>query len=97
MGLRIRREKGQIPSQPRTRGCTQAWLNHFCIWPNRLGRTSYSVNILSRHMNAPSDQHWLRGKRLLQYLHGWKGLEPTYTKEACYDLVGKVMQTGLVI
>ena len=55
----------------------------------------FTVNILFRHMNAPINHHWLCGKRLLQYLQGSKGLNLTYTKEASYDLMGKVMQTGL--
>ena len=49
----------------------------------------FTVNILSRHMNAPTNHHWMCGKRLLQYLQGWKGLKLTYTKEASYDLVGE--------
>ena len=44
----------------------------------------FTVNILSRHMNAPTNQHWLCGKRLLCYLQGSKGLKLTYTKEASY-------------
>ena len=38
-------------------------------------------------MNAPTNQHWMCGKRLLRYLQGSKGLKLTYTKEASYDLV----------
>ena len=49
----------------------------------------FTVNILSRHMNAPTKQHWMCGKRLLRYLQGSKGLKLTYTKEASYDLVGE--------
>ena len=49
----------------------------------------FTVNILSRHMNAPTNQHWLCGKRLLRCLQGSKGLKLTYTKEASYDLVGE--------
>ena len=49
----------------------------------------FTVNILSRHMNAPTHQHWLCKKRLLRYLQGSKGLILTYTKEASYDLVGE--------
>ena len=49
----------------------------------------FRVNILSRHMNAPSNQHWMCGKRLLRYLQGSKGLKLTYTKEASCDLVGE--------
>ena len=30
----------------------------------------FTVNILSRQMNAPTNQHWLCGKRLLRYLQG---------------------------
>ena len=48
----------------------------------------FTVNILSRHMSAPTNQHWLCGKRLLQYLQCSKGLKLTCTKEAGYDLVG---------
>ena len=49
----------------------------------------FTVNILYRHMNAPTNQHWMCGKRLLRYLQGSKGLKLTYTKEASYDLVGE--------
>ena len=42
----------------------------------------FTVNILSRHMSAPTNQHWLCGKRLLRYLQGSKVLKLTYTKEA---------------
>ena len=56
---------------------------------------TFTVNILSRHMNAPTNQHWMCGKRLLRYLQASKCLKPTYTKEASYDLVGKMMKTGL--
>ena len=48
-----------------------------------------TVNFLSRHMNAPTNQHWMCGKRLLRYLQGSKCLKFTYTKEASYDLVGE--------
>ena len=41
-----------------------------------------TVKILSRHMNAPTNQHWMCGKRLLRYLQGSKGLKFTYTIEA---------------
>ena len=40
-------------------------------------------------MNAPTNQPWMCGKRLLQYLRGSKGLKLTYTKEDSYDLVGE--------
>ena len=49
----------------------------------------FTVNILSRHMNAPTNQHWMCGKRHLRYLQVSKGLKLTYTKEASYDLVGE--------
>ena len=49
----------------------------------------FTVNILSRHMNAPTNQHWLCGKPHLRYLQGSKSLKHTYTKEASYDLVGE--------
>ena len=49
----------------------------------------FTVNILSRHMNAPTNQHWICGKRILRYLQCSKGLKLTYTKEASYDLVGE--------
>ena len=49
----------------------------------------FTVNNLSRHMNAPTNQHWLCRKRLLGYLQGSKGLKLTYTKEAVYELVGE--------
>ena len=49
----------------------------------------FTVNILSRHMNAPTNQHWMCGKRFLLYLQVSKGLKLTYTKEASYDLVGE--------
>ena len=48
-----------------------------------------TVNILSRHMSAPTNQHWMCGKRLLRYLQGPKDLKLTYTKEGSYDLVGE--------
>ena len=49
----------------------------------------FTVNILSRHMNTPTNQHWMCGKRLLRYLQGSKGFKLTYTKEPSYDLVGE--------
>ena len=49
----------------------------------------FTVNILSRHMNAPTNRHWICGKRLLRYLQGSKGFKLTYTKEPSYDLVGE--------
>ena len=55
----------------------------------------FTVNILSRHINAPTNQHWMCAKRLLRYFQVSKSLKLTYTKETSYDLVGKVMQTGL--
>ena len=47
----------------------------------------FTVNILSRHMNAHTNQHWMCRKKLLRYLQGSKGLKLTYTKEASYHLV----------
>ena len=47
----------------------------------------FTVNILSRHMNAPTSQHWMCGKQIFQYLQGSQGLKLTYTKEAGYALV----------
>ena len=49
----------------------------------------FTVNTPSRHMNAPNNQHWLGGNRLLRYLQVSKRLKLTYTKEASYDLVGE--------
>ena len=49
----------------------------------------FTANILSRHMNAPTNQHWMCGKRLVRYLQCSKRLKLTYTKEASYDLVGE--------
>ena len=54
----------------------------------------FTANILSIHMIAPTNQHWMCGKRLLQYLQGSKGLKLTYTKEATYDLVGDADWSG---
>ena len=56
----------------------------------------FTVNILSRHMKAPTNQHWMCGKRLLRCLQSSKGLKLTYTKEANYDLVGESDASGLV-
>ena len=47
----------------------------------------FTVNILSRYMNAPTNKHWMCGKRLLRYLRGSEGLKLTYTNVASYDLV----------
>ena len=47
----------------------------------------FTVNILSRYMNAPTNQHWMCEKRLPRYLQGSKGLKHTYTKIS-YDLKG---------
>ena len=49
----------------------------------------FTFNILSRHMNAPTNQHCLCGKRLLRYLKGSKHLKLIYTKEASHGLVGE--------
>ena len=54
----------------------------------------FTSNILSRGMNAPTNQHWLCGKRLLRYLQGSKGSKLTYTKEASYDFVGDADWSG---
>ena len=40
----------------------------------------FTVNILSRHINVTTNQHWLCRKRLLQYLQGSKGLKLTYNR-----------------
>ena len=42
--------------------------------------TMFTVNILSRHMNAPTNQHWISGKTLLRYLQGSKGLKLNYKR-----------------
>ena len=47
----------------------------------------FTVNIMSRHMNSPPNQHWLCEKRLLRYLQGSKRLKLTYTKDDSYELV----------
>ena len=50
----------------------------------------FTVNILSRHLNAPTNQHCVCGKSLLRYLRVSKSLKLTYTKEASsYGLVGE--------
>ena len=49
----------------------------------------FTVNFQSRHMNAPTNQHWLCEKRHLQYLQGSKGLKFTDPKEASYHLAGE--------
>ena len=48
-----------------------------------------TVNILFRHMNAPTNQQWMCGKQLLRHLQGSKGIKLTYTKEASYCLAGE--------
>ena len=50
---------------------------------------NFTVNILPRHMNAPTNEQWMCGKRLLRYLQSSKVLKLTYIKKALYDLVGK--------
>ena len=52
-------------------------------WPDIM----FTVNILSRHLNAPIKKHWLCGKPFLSYFQGSKGFRPMYRKEASYDLV----------
>ena len=47
----------------------------------------FTVNILSRHMNEPTNQHWMCGKRLLRYPQGSKSLKITSTREASNYLV----------
>ena len=49
----------------------------------------FTGSVLSRHMNAPTNQHWMCRKRILRYLQGSKRLKFTYTKEASYDLAGE--------
>ena len=49
----------------------------------------FTVNILSRHMNAPTNPYWMCGKRLLRYLQGSTSLKLTHTKEASYNLVAE--------
>ena len=71
------------------KGSTDAWLDHFCIWPNRRGKTSCLVTILFRHMNALTNKYWFCGKRLLWYLQGSKALKLTYRKEFLWFSRGK--------
>ena len=40
----------------------------------------FRVNILSRHINATTNQHWLCRKQHLRYLQGSRGLKLTYTR-----------------
>ena len=49
----------------------------------------FTVNILYRHMNAPTNQHWMSRKEFFRYPQGSKDLKLTFTKEASYDLVGE--------
>ena len=49
----------------------------------------FTVNLLSRHMSAPTNQYWMCGRRLRRYLQGSKGLKLTFTKESSLDLVGE--------
>ena len=41
----------------------------------------FTVNVLSRHMNAPTNPHWMCGRRLLLFLQGPKSLKLTDTKK----------------
>ena len=41
---------------------------------------------MSKHMNVPTNQHWLCGRRVL-YVQGSKALKLNYTKEANHDFV----------
>ena len=38
-------QRAQNGDEEWTRGSTEAWLDHFCIWPNRRGQTSCSQSI----------------------------------------------------
>ena len=71
-----------------SRGSTEAWLDHFCIWPNRRGQMSCSTFCPDTWMHLPINTECAK-KRFLQYLQGSVGLKATYTKEASYDLVGE--------
>ena len=47
----------------------------------------FTVNVLSRHMNAPTNQHWMCGK-ISAISSRFKRFK-IYTKEACYDFLGE--------
>ena len=67
----------------------RSWVGSLLYLSKKTKPDMFKVNLLSRHINAPTNQHWMCGKRLLRYLQGSKSLKLTYTKEASYHLVGE--------
>ena len=47
----------------------------------------YGVNLISRFMSCPMEQHWLAAKRLLRYLMGTMNLGIFYKKGGCKQLI----------
>ena len=49
----------------------------------------WTVNVLSRFMEQPSNSHWLAGKRVLRYLQATKSLKMFYPHDNEFNIIGE--------
>ena len=71
-----------------TRGSTEAWLDHFCIWPNRRGQTSCLRSTLCQTHECTS-QLTLAMRKTTSAISSRLKKKKTYTKDDSYELVGE--------
>jgi len=48
---------------------------------------AYSVGILSRFLDSPTEEHWNAGKRVLRYLSGTTDIGITYGHDGSNNLI----------
>jgi len=49
---------------------------------------AYAVSKIAQHMSNPTQQDWVRAKRIFRYLQGTKNIQLNYTKNGNADLIG---------
>ena len=64
-------------------------LVHLCILLIEIDQNiAFSVNLLVRHISAPTQRHWNGIKHILCYLQGTTDMGPFYAKESKKQLFG---------